>query len=733
MNRDITIHGARWGRALLIAAAACGQIAFLIVHEQLGVFRTGGASSRGWLLAFLAIVIPFAATRFARYLHEDRGVSQRKARRVYAVEWLPLLFARTDTPTLFLITSLVILTGHALARPRQDSVSVWALAGGLTLTLVGAATVPSAHWLWLLPLSLVTCGSSLVLLHVNRGLAFRDSLKRWSFMSTGAAPSKLPRPAQLALYGLPFALLTLLCIPIVSYGILSIPTPFDRSLRAPNWRAANSEPRRRDSEVDVATRVAFEGVFPSDLSYGRGVARLEHETVMFVRPPEGLGEKEFRRRAPYYLRGLVQDHFTESGVTFGGGTDLRELERSREEWLTLRENTEEAVIELELHQQPLLTRQGDWNILFSPQPIVAVRAKHVKFDLDGVLVSLDDDSQWKRYGVRAGIDDARLWNLSGLDAFHLSDRFTQLPPSSPELTQLKVEAQRITAEATNDSERVAAIVEHFKERFIYALDAKDTPGLGGVLEFLANRRGHCTDFASASALMLRTLGIPTRVATGFLADEWSEEAGGFEVTTRDGHAWLEVYFEYVGWMRYEPTPTARRLRALQAAAREGETGLGSWVSDLGSDFSYWASSGMDESDLRLWFQTLGSGPRAFVASVGRQPLLFGGIAVAILAAWFGLTKAATRRAKVRAGGTRNSAAHEEDGYLRILRALEKRGHTKPSAQTPREFAQRIASQHEPWASIIPVTELLYRARFGGEELSTNEQASFEELARTIRA
>jgi len=172
---------------------------------------------------------------------------------------------------------------------------------------------------------------------------------------------------------------------------------------------------------------------------------------------------------------------------------------------------------------------------------------------------------------------------------------------------------------------------------------------------------------------------------------------------------------------------------LQAAAREGESGLGSWISDLGSDFSYWASSGMDESDLRLWVQTLASGPQALVASIGRRPFLFAGFAVAILAVWFGLTRAATRRAKARASGTRNSAAREEDGYARILRALEKRGHTKPGAQTPREFARLVASKNAPWASIIPVTELLYRARFGGEELSTNEQASFEELARTIRA
>ena len=70
------------------------------------------------------------------------------------------------------------------------------------------------------------------------------------------------------------------------------------------------------------------------------------------------------------------------------------------------------------------------------------------------------------------------------------------------------------------------------------------------------RKGYCVHFASAMAVMARTLSIPSRVAVGFLPGT-QDEQGTWTVSLRDAHAWPELYFEGVGWVRFEPTPPAR--------------------------------------------------------------------------------------------------------------------------------------------------------------------------------
>jgi transglutaminase-like putative cysteine protease len=81
-------------------------------------------------------------------------------------------------------------------------------------------------------------------------------------------------------------------------------------------------------------------------------------------------------------------------------------------------------------------------------------------------------------------------------------------------------------------------------------------GQDAVLAFLHGKQGYCVQFASAFAVMARTLGIPSRVAVGFLPGT-KQSDGSYLVTLRDAHAWPELYFEGVGWARFEPTPVSR--------------------------------------------------------------------------------------------------------------------------------------------------------------------------------
>ncbi len=85
--------------------------------------------------------------------------------------------------------------------------------------------------------------------------------------------------------------------------------------------------------------------------------------------------------------------------------------------------------------------------------------------------------------------------------------------------------------------------------------------LDGVENFLTKtKEGYCVQFASAAALLLRELGIPARYVEGYIASELTKKGTGSDmyyggyVRDYEAHAWIEVYFDGVGWIQYETTP-----------------------------------------------------------------------------------------------------------------------------------------------------------------------------------
>ena len=136
--------------------------------------------------------------------------------------------------------------------------------------------------------------------------------------------------------------------------------------------------------------------------------------------------------------------------------------------------------------------------------------------------------------------------------------WTQLPEDMSEV--VLAEAQRVTSVAGAETryDQALALQQWFRNSggFLYSLDAPDTTDRDAVEAFLVDRRGYCVQFASTMALMARALDIPARVAIGFLPGE-QVEPGRWEIRADDAHAWPELYFEGVGWVRFEPTPSTR--------------------------------------------------------------------------------------------------------------------------------------------------------------------------------
>ncbi|WP_370948272.1 DUF3488 and DUF4129 domain-containing transglutaminase family protein [Amycolatopsis sp. cg5] len=116
-------------------------------------------------------------------------------------------------------------------------------------------------------------------------------------------------------------------------------------------------------------------------------------------------------------------------------------------------------------------------------------------------------------------------------------------------------ARQITENATNNFDKAAALWRFFTESNGFVYDTKTAPKSSpdGLADFvLRGKRGFCEQFASSMAVMLRSLGIPSRVAIGFTPGE--QVADYRAITTKDAHAWVEVYFGDKGWVSFDPTP-----------------------------------------------------------------------------------------------------------------------------------------------------------------------------------
>ena len=116
-------------------------------------------------------------------------------------------------------------------------------------------------------------------------------------------------------------------------------------------------------------------------------------------------------------------------------------------------------------------------------------------------------------------------------------------------------AQEVVQGSESPWQKAHQLEQHLRTHYTYTLDTViSSQGKTPLSEFLFETRyGHCEYFASAMALMLRTLGIPSRVVNGYAATDQNPLTGFIEVRGTDGHAWTEAYYDGLGLVPYEPT------------------------------------------------------------------------------------------------------------------------------------------------------------------------------------
>ena len=329
-------------------------------------------------------------------------------------------------------------------------------------------------------------------------------------------------------------------------------------------------------------------------------------------------------------------------------------------------------------------------------------------------------------------------------ARHLAEQvLAELPPGHPQSRVGKL-AEEIVHDIppAHVYDRVKRIEAHLRTTYAYSRSfGRVTPGVDPVEDFLFNKkRGHCEHFAAAMVVLLRSLGIPSRMVTGFKGGEWNEYGDFYIIRQRDAHAWVEVRLPVTTpfWVSFDPTPPD------EAAPTQGH----GWFARLTRRLAYlrlsWNTyivnySSQDQQKLAravtgflsrlpgflpLWGRgrlSLGAGYSAIVLVVLVVPLA----ALGLLLYW---AKHRLRRGRRQVSRAQRPAV---SFYRRMDDILRRRGFRRAPATTPLEFARAvIAAAGEPYHPVEAITLAFCRVRYGDRRLTAPERA---EVARALAA
>lgn len=160
-----------------------------------------------------------------------------------------------------------------------------------------------------------------------------------------------------------------------------------------------------------------------------------------------------------------------------------------------------------------------------------------------------------------------LGNATGDDAT-VGETYFALP-EGVDVDRFTTLATEITAGATTRYDKALALQEYFRDPSQFRYDTTVEPdGDDSVSVFLDDREGFCVHFATAMSMLARSIGLPSRIAVGYLPGSPADD-GAYVVTGGDAHTWPEIYFAGAGWVRFEPTPTAQTGARPSYATPEG--------------------------------------------------------------------------------------------------------------------------------------------------------------------
>ena len=223
-------------------------------------------------------------------------------------------------------------------------------------------------------------------------------------------------------------------------------------------------------------------------------------------------------------------------------------------------------------------------------------ADEFQYDTNNSTVTLDSGTTLRRgdeYSIVAAIPSP---TVEQLDAAVVSDEpgLVQLPANVPgQVRQLAADIVE-EGDAQTPFEQALAVQSELRS-WQYSVQPSQGHGGQAMLTFITNRIGYCEQYAGTMAVMLRSLGLPARVAVGYTPGTLVDgESNAFTVTNANAHAWVEVLFEGLGWVAFEPTPRSDGNVLVPSATNVAPSRTAADLDDLPEDGTGFEAAGPDQ-------------------------------------------------------------------------------------------------------------------------------------------
>ncbi len=355
----------------------------------------------------------------------------------------------------------------------------------------------------------------------------------------------------------------------------------------------------------------------------------------------------------------------------------------------------------------------------------------LQIDTGGAVSDLDSQRSVSMYEADSDISTPAPAELraAGNNLPQFAGAYLQLPKLDQRIPRL---AAQIVSSSSNNYDKAIAVERYLQSHYAYTLQLPRSAVADPLANFLFERKqGHCEYFASSMAVMLRTLGIPSRVVNGFRSDEFNDVTGYYVVRAKNAHSWVEAYFPGYGWVTFDPTPGGaiespqgwgRVMLYLDAAASFWRE----WVVSYDTSHQYVLGQSLMSETRGFWergrmwarlrYERLLNWARRSQRRVGRSPgrWFATSIALALVLLLLGNAGRITRMIRMK-----QLQAHPERSpnqaatmwYERMAHYLARRGMQKPETQTAQEFV-RVIENERLRMRVGEFTDAYESARFG---------------------
>jgi protein-glutamine gamma-glutamyltransferase len=324
-------------------------------------------------------------------------------------------------------------------------------------------------------------------------------------------------------------------------------------------------------------------------------------------------------------------------------------------------------------------------------------------------------------------------------------RYLTLPPGRT--LALEAMAQKWTSEASTPAARARAIETRLKEEYTYDAASPSGAAARPVEHFLLeSKRGHCEFFSTSMALLLRSINIPSRNATGLVGGTFNRFGNYYAVREGDAHSWVEAFIESepgVGsWVTFDPTPSAavlppgNAMNAWNYARDFAEAVSQRWNRNVvGYDLQ---QQGRVAASISGRLSTVRSrlGMRRGVAERLTRPSAIGAYFIVGVA----ITAAVWRRHKRKRGTlipkSNTQLTKQRSDVTALYRELEKafasQGHLRRADEAPLRHAMQVAAAIPQLATLVKSSVQCYLdVRFGEVELTKDRAALIEQATQEV--